>query len=74
MQVVCPLIALAKDQVENALVRNIDAEMFNSEVQVIVLQPLCNHGSNATPQFLGLHYCQLPVHHDATAANAMLAC
>ena len=43
MQVVCPLIALAKDQVENALARNIDAEMFNSEVQVILLQPLCNN-------------------------------
>ena len=39
MQVVCPLIALAKDQVENALARNIDAEMYNSEVQVILLQP-----------------------------------
>ena len=43
MQVVCPLIALAKDQVEHALARNIDAEMFNSEVQVNALQPLCNH-------------------------------
>ena len=55
MQVVCPLIALAKDQVENALARNIDAEMFNSEVQVSYSQPLCNPDDvslmsrNATP-------------------------
>ena len=55
MQVVCPLIALAKDQVEHALARNIDAEMFNSEVQVSSMQPLRNDdalslkSSNAIP-------------------------
>ena len=49
MQIVCPLIALAKDQVENALARNIDAEMFNSEVQVTLLPPLCNDATLHSP-------------------------
>ena len=81
MLLVCPLIALAKDQVDYALARNIDAEMFNSEVQVHLLQPLCNPdalslmSSAATPHFLGLQHCQLPLHLYATSdANAMQAC